>query len=265
MELKGRTVLLTGASGGIGRPAALRLAAAGARVALFARSEAPLAALAAEVAAAGGEALAVSGDVTRAEDCARAVAATTARFGALDALVNNAGIGYLRGLTEATDAEIGRMVDVNLLGTVRMTRAALPALLGRPGAAIVNIGSMAGRVAPVHYGYYSATKFAISGLTESWRRELGPRGVRVTLLLPAAVETPFLDRAGRERALGSGPAGTILRPERVAAALVQALRQNPPDLYVPSWNRAFAWVNLMFPGISDRVMNALFRYPDRER
>jgi len=234
-------------------------------VALFARTEAPIHALAAEVAAAGGEALAISGDVTRPDDCARAVAAATDRFGALDALVNNAGVGYLRGLAEATEEEIGRMVDVNLLGTIRMTRAALPALLGRPGAAIVNIGSMAGRVAPVHYGYYSATKFAISGLTESWRRELGPRGIRVTLLLPAAVETPFVDRAGRARALGTGPAGTMLRPEQVADALVGALRRNPPDRYVPSWNRAFAWVNLIFPGISDRVMNALFRYPDRER
>lgn len=265
MELKGRTVLLTGASGGIGRPSALRVAAAGARVVLFARTEAPLAALAAEVAAAGGEALAIPGDVSRPEDCERAVSEATRRFGGVDALVNNAGIGYLRGLTEATEAEITRMVDVNLLGTVRMTRAALPALLQRPGAAIVNIGSMAGRVAPVHYAYYSATKFALSGLTESWRRELGPRGVRVTLLLPAAVETPFVDRAGRSRALGKGPAGTILRPDQVASALLQALRRHPPDLYVPGSNRAFAWVNLIFPGISDRVMNALFRYPGKER
>jgi uncharacterized protein len=265
VELRGRTVLLTGASGGIGRAAALRLAAAGARVALFARTEAPLSALAAEIAAAGGEALAIAGDVSRSEDCSRAVAETTGRFGGLDALVNNAGIGYLRGLTEATDEEIGRMVEVNLLGTIRMTRAALPALLGRPGAALVNIGSMAGRVAPVYYGYYSATKFAISGLTESWRRELGPRGVRVTLLLPAAVETPFLERANRARALGTGPSGTLLRPEQVADALLRALRRNPPDLYVPFWNRSFAWVDVIFPGISDRVMNALFRYPGRER
>lgn len=265
MELRGRSVLLTGASGGIGRAAALRLAAAGARVALFARTEAPLTVLAAEIAGSGGTALAIPGDVTRSEDCARAVAETVGRFGGLDALVNNAGIGYLRGLTEATDEEIGRMVDVNLLGTIRMTRAALPALLGRPGAAIVNIGSMAGRIAPVHYAYYSATKFAISGLTESWRRELGPRGIRVTLLLPAAVETPFLERAGRARALGRGPAGILLRPEQVADALLHALRRHPADLYVPSWNRLFAMVGVLFPGISDRVMNALFRYPGRER
>lgn len=265
MELKGRTVLLTGASGGIGRFAALRLAAAGAHLSLVARTEAPLAALAAEVTAAGGEALPLSADVTRPEDCARAVQETMRRFGGLDALVNNAGVGYLRTLDEASDEEIDRMVEVNLLGTVRMTRAALPALLGRSGSAIVNVGSMAGRVAPVHYGYYSATKFAISGLTESWRRELGPRGVRVTLLLPAAVDTTFVDRAGRARALGAGPAGVLLRPERVGEAVVTALRRHPPDLYVPAWNRPFAWLDLVFPGISDRVLNALFRYPRQER
>jgi len=264
VELNGRTILLTGASGGIGRLAALRLAAAGARVVLFARTEAPLVALSAEITAAGGASAAVVGDVTKREDCARAVAEATHRFGGLDALVNNAGIGYLRAVDEATDDEIARMVQVNYLGAVWMTRAALPALLVRPGSAIVNVASMAGRVAPVHYGYYSATKFALAGLTENWRRELGPRGIHVTLLLPAAVETPFVDRAGRARALGSGPAGVMLRPEQVADAILRALRHHPPDLYVPARNRFLGWVNLIFPGISDRVMNALFRYPSRK-
>lgn len=265
MELTGRTVLLTGASGGIGRAAALRLAAAGARLSLVARTEAPLAALAAELGASGADALAVAADITRPEDCARAVSETVRRFGGLDALVNNAGIGFLRAVDEATDVEIAQMMELNLLGTIRMTRAALPPLLAGRGSAIVNVASMAGRVSPVRYGYYSATKFGLAGLTESWRRELGPRGVRVTLLLPAAVETPFLDRAGRSRALGSGAAGVKLQPDQVARAIVTALRRHPADLYVPGWNRVFAWLNLVLPGISDRVLNALFRYPERER
>jgi uncharacterized protein len=265
LELNGRTVLLTGATGGIGRPAALRLSAAGARVVLVARSAEPLRALAAEIAAAGGQAHAVSCDVARAEDCARAVEEGVRRFGGLDALVNNAGVGYMRALREATEEEIGRQLDVNYLGTVRMTRAALPALLQRRGAAIVNVSSLAGRIAPPYSGYYSATKFALAGLTESWRRELGPRGIRVTLLLPAAVETPFLERAGRSRAVGTGPAGVVLRPEQVAAAILSALRRNPADIYVPFWNRGLAWLNLVLPGISDRLVNAFFRYPGKER
>jgi len=265
VNLEGRVVLLTGASGGIGRVVALRLGQEGAKVALVARNEEPLAALASEVAQTRGEGLAIPGDVTRAEDCARAVAETQRRFGGLDILINNAGIGYLRSLSEATDEEIARMVEVNLLGPIRMTRAALPALLGRPGATILNVSSMAGRIAPVNYSYYSATKFGLAGLTESWRRELGPRGVRVTLFLPAAVETPFVDRAGRSRALGKGPAGVMLRPEQVAGGILSALRRRPPDQYVPFWNRFFAWSNIVLPGISDRILNALFRYPGRKQ
>jgi short-subunit dehydrogenase len=261
VELRGRAVLVTGASGGIGRAAALRLAEAGARVGLMARSEPVIRLLAEEIAAAGGQAAAIQGDVRSAEDGVRAVSEMERRFGGLDALVNNAGIGYLRGADEATDAEIEEMVETNLLGAIRMTRAALPRLLERPGRALVNVASFAGKVAPPYYSYYSATKFALVGLTEAWRRELGPRGLRVTLVLPAATETAFLDRAGRERALGMGPAGTILRPEQVAAGIERALRRHPPELYLPGRNRAIGIVNSAFPALSDRIVNALFRYP----
>ena len=261
MELRGRSVLLTGATGGIGRATALRLARAGARLTLVARTEEPLRALAGEISAAGGEAVAVAADVTVAADGERAVAAAVQRFQALDALVNNAGVGYLRAIDEATEAEIEEMVRLNLLGLIRMTRAALPSLLSRPGSALVNVSSYAGKVGAPNYSYYGATKFAVVGLTEGWRREVAARGLKVTLLLPAAVETPFLDRAGRSRALGAGPAGTLLQPEAVARGIERALRRHPPELYLPGRNRALGIVNSAFPALSDRIVNALFRYP----
>jgi len=260
VELRGRSVLLTGATGGIGRAAALRLARAGARLALVARSEEPLRALASEVSAAGGEAIAVPADVTVPADCTRAVSEAVSRFQGLDALVNNAGVGYLRAIDEATEAEIEEMVRLNLLGLIRMTRAALPSLLARPGSALVNVASYAGKVGAPNYSYYGATKFAVVGLTESWRRELGERGIRVTLVLPAAVETPFLDRAGRDRALGAGPAGTLLRPEDAARGIERALRRHPPEIYLPGRNHALAVFNTMMPGLSDRIVASLFRY-----
>lgn len=261
MELRGRAVLVTGASEGIGRATSLRLARAGAKLGLMARGESGLRALSQEIAALGGEALAIPGDVSVAADGARAVSEMERRFGGLDALVNNAGLGFLRGAEEATDAEIETMIAVNLLGLIRMTRAALPELLGRPGSALVNIASTAGRIGAPYYSYYTATKFAVVGLTESWRRELGPRGLRVTLVLPAAVETPFLDKAGRARALGAGPAGTVLRPEQVAAGIERALRRHPAEIYIPGRNRALAILNTSLPALSDRIVNALFRYP----
>lgn len=263
MELRGRSIVLTGASGGIGRPTALLLAREGARVALVARREGPLRDLAAEVSGAGGEAVAIAADLRRPEECRRVVAEATARFRGLDALVNNAGVMHLREAEEATDAEIEEMVDVNLLAPARLARAALPALATRPGGAIVNVGSFAGRIAAPRYGYYSATKFALAGLTEGWRRELPARGIRVTLVIPAAVRTPLLARGGPERALGAGPAGVVLEPEKVAAAIVRALRRHPADVYLPFWNRWLSWLNAMAPRFSDRVVTALYRYPGR--
>ena len=263
MELKGRAVLLTGASGGIGRAAALRLARVGARVALFARREKPLRDLAAALVSAGGEAIAIPGDVRVPADAARAVAETTSRFGGLDALVNIAGLAYLRGVGEATDAEIQEQLDTNLLGACRMTRAALPALEARKGSAIVNVASFAGKVGAPYYSYYNASKFGLIGLSEGWRRELKPLGIRVSLVIPAAVETPFLDRAGRARALGRGPAGVVLEPDTVARGILVSLRRHPAELYLPSWNRWLGVLNSTFPALSDRIVTALFRYPPR--
>ena len=256
-------MLLTGASGGIGRATVLRLAGGGARLALFARREEPLRSLAKEVESAGGCAHVITGDVRRSADASRAVTETTERFGGLDALVNCAGVGYLREVAEATDEEILEQIDVNLTGVCRMTRAALPALRVRQGSAIVNVASFAGRVGAPYYSYYSASKFGLVGLTEAWRRELRPLGIRVTLVVPAAVETPFLDRVGRKRALGVGPAGTVLKPERVARGVERALRRHPAELYLPWSNHWLAVLNVAAPALSDRIVSALFRYPGR--
>ena len=260
MRLDGRAVLLTGASGGIGRATALRLAGRGVRLALMARNEAPLRALAEEITKSGGQAIAIPGDVRLSADATRVVAETTARFGGLDALVNGAGLGHLKAIDESSDAEIQEQVDVNLMGVIWMTRAALPALLARAGSAIVNVGSYAGRVAAPYYSYYAASKFAVAGLTEAWRRELRIRGLRVTLLVPAATETPWLDKAGRTRAIGIGPAGTILRPETVARAVERALRSHPAEIYLPLRNHGLAVFNLAFPALGDRIVTSLFRY-----
>ncbi|HEU4334334.1 MAG TPA: SDR family NAD(P)-dependent oxidoreductase [Candidatus Eisenbacteria bacterium] len=260
MILRGAVVLLTGASGGIGRPTAALLGAAGARVVLFGRREDRLRHAAEETARAGGEALVVAGDVRRPEDAARAVREAVARFGRLDALVNLAGLAHFRLLEEATEEEIREQTEVNLLGTVWMTRAALPALLAARGA-VVNVASMAGRIGIPYYSAYAATKFGVVGMTEAWRRELAGRGVRVSLVLPAAVETEFLDKAGRDRALGRGPAGIVLDPGTVARAIVRALERHPADVYLPRTNRLFALLDAAFPGISDRILRRLLRYP----
>ncbi len=259
-KIKGRVVLLTGASGGIGRAAASLLAREGARLVLHGRREEPLGDLASQIAGLGGEAIAVPGDVRSSADAERAVAAAVTRFGALDTLVNNAGVGVLRPLERLPDSEITDMLETNLAGAARMTRAALPQLLERCGV-IVNVASMAGRVGVAAYAVYGASKFGLIGLSESLRRELGPRGVRVVTLIPAAVEGEFLERLGRRLALGRGPAGVVLTPEQVARGIANGIRRPRPEIYLPWWNRWFAALDVAFPGLSDRVMRGLYGSP----
>jgi NAD(P)-dependent dehydrogenase (short-subunit alcohol dehydrogenase family) len=264
VELSGRSILLTGASGGIGRATAELLAREGAQVTLVARREEPLLSLRSTLESRGAAVLTVAADVRRVEDGERAVAEAVRRFGGLDAVVNNAGIGYLASLDEASDPLVADLLETNVLGTIRMTRAALPALReSRRDPVIVNVASFAGKVGVPYYSFYNASKFAMVGLTEAWRRELGPKGIRVALVLPAAVETEFLARLDRGRALGWGPAGTVLKPEEVARAIVGALRRPRPEIYVPRRNRWIGLLNVMTPGLADRIVNRLFRYPAR--
>ena len=264
MELSGRSILLTGASGGIGRITAELLARKGAKVVLFARQAAPLESLRSQIESQGGQALAVAGDVRSAADAARAVAEAVRRFGGLDGVVNNAGISLLDSVREAVDERVAEMFEVNVLGTIRITRAALPALESRrSGSVIVNVSSFAGKVGVPYYSFYNATKFALVGLTEAWRRELGPRGIRVALLIPAAVETELLAKLDRRRALGLGPAGTVLKPEEVARAIVGALERPRPEIFVPRRNRWLALLNVLSPRLADKIVNRLFRYPGK--
>jgi len=264
VELSGRSILLTGASGGIGRATAELLAREGAKVTLVARRVEPLESLRSALEAKGGSILTVAADVRRAADGERAVAEAVRRFGGLDAVINNAGIGYLASLDEASDSIVADLLETNVLGTIRMTKAAFPALqASRSGPVIVNVGSFAGKVGVPYYSFYNASKFALVGLTEAWRRELGPKGIRVALVLPAAVETEFLARLDRSRALGWGPAGTVLSPEEVARAIVGALRRPRPEIYVPRRNRWIGLLNVATPSLADRIVNRLFRYPGR--
>jgi short-subunit dehydrogenase len=258
--LKGRVVLLTGASGGIGRATASLLAREGVRLALHGRREEPLRDLVSEIAGLGGEALAVPGDVRSEVDAGRAVAATVARFGAVDALVNNAGIGVLRPFDRLLDSEITGMWETNVLGAARMARAALPRLAERRGI-LLNVASLAGRIGAPCYSGYAASKYGLIGLGEVLRRELRPRGVRVVTLMPAAVAGKFLDDLDRALALGRGPAGVVLTPEQVARGIADGLRRPRPEIYLPRWHRFFATVDVAFPGLMDRAMRVL--YPPR--
>ncbi len=193
--LTGTVAVITGASSGIGRATARVLAERGASVALIARRQDRLEALAAQIQSAGGTAYVVPADITDRIQAETAVKAVVDHFGRVDILVNNAGLMLLGPIVGANSHEWERMIAVNQNGLLYMTSAALPHLLAaakdgaRLVADIVNISSIAGRVAWANYGVYNMTKFGVNGFTESLRQEVTKRHVRVGVIEPGGVDT----------------------------------------------------------------------------
>lgn len=194
-RLDGTVALVTGASSGIGQATAVALAAEGAAVAVAARRRDRLEELARTIEGAGGRALVVEADVTSQEQAAGAVERTVAELGRLDTLVNNAGVMLLGPVEDAPVQEWDRMVALNVQGLLYTAHAALPHLLAaadqdpRRVADLINISSVAGRVARVGSGVYNLTKFGVTALSESMRQEFASRHLRVSVVEPGAVAT----------------------------------------------------------------------------
>jgi NADP-dependent 3-hydroxy acid dehydrogenase YdfG len=198
--LNGRAALVTGASSGFGEATALALAEAGAKVALAARRRDRLDALADRIAQAGGEALVIEADLSEEAQAIEAVRQTEARFGRLDILINNAGVMYLEPVAEADLGRWRHMFELNVLGLIAASQAALPGMKARHTGHIVNISSTAGRVANANAAGYSGTKFAVVGFSESLRKEVCRDNIRVTVIEPGVAATELRDHVAHEGA-----------------------------------------------------------------
>jgi ketoreductase len=227
-RLAGRVALVTGASRGIGEAISRRFGADGARVALAARDEEACARIAREIEREGGEAIALVCDVTDARSVARAVSATAAKWGRIDVLVNNAGVGGPTPLSERDDSRWDAIIATNLTAVFRVTREVLPHL--SDGGRVLNMSSVLGRFGVAGHGAYAATKHGVIGLTRSFALELAPRQITVNAICPGWVETD-MGRAGwsrvaehhgggeaegREMAAKMAPLGRVIEPEEVA-------------------------------------------------
>lgn len=241
MALRGKSIIIAGASGAIGSATARSLAAAGADLALAALPDGTLGTLVDEVRSRGIRAIAVATDITVRVEIDRLVATTLATFGRIDALANIAGVGSSPSLCDSTDEEIERVISVNLLGAARLMHAVLPAMKAQRGGAIVNVGSVAGEAGVM--GIYSASKFGLRGLTDSVRREVRSSHISVSLIEPGFVRSPM------NPAMSSRLPG----PEIVASAIVDALERPRRARIVPGSYAVPVFLARAFPGLFDLV------------
>ena len=227
--LAGRVALVSGASSGIGEATARALAMAGAHVALAARRRERLDALAQELAKSGAQVLVIAADLAQEAENRRIVAETEARFGRLDILVNNAGVMLLAPVDAANPADWRRMLELNVLGLMVSTQAALPGMRARGGGHVVNISSTAGRLPNANISGYSASKFGVFAFSESLRKEVYKDGIRVSVIEPGVVATELRDHiphAPTQKALNAwADSMRQLQPEDIANAVMYCVTQ----------------------------------------
>ncbi|HVI44725.1 MAG TPA: 3-ketoacyl-ACP reductase [Chitinophaga sp.] len=219
-SLKGKKVLVTGGGKGIGRAVALALE--GADIALIGRSEESLKAVAGEVNKTGVKAAYAVADVASMKEVDTAVAQLTKELGAIDILINNAGIAAFGGFLELTPAQWEQIIQVNLLGVYYVTRAVIPGMIERKSGDIVNISSTAGQRGAPLTSAYSASKFGLLGLTESLMLEMRKHNIRVSALTPSTIATDM----ARDLNLTDGNPEKVLQPEDLAEFIVAQLKLN---------------------------------------
>lgn len=266
-SLHGQVVIITGASAGIGEATARRLMRGGAKVVITARRQDRLDVLARELDPAGANVLAVAGDITSDTDRRKLVAAALAKFGRIDALVNNAGYGT-RGPVEMVPVDLIRKnYETNIFSLIALTQLVLPHLRAQRSGCIVNIGSVAGKIARPLSSIYDSTKHALEALTDGLRGELKPFGVNVTLIRPGFILTEFVEAANAvsaEVAANPGPYAPFYKgygentksmrrlaggPDDIAQLVEKALtRHHPAPRYSgPAHAKVFLFLEWLLP------------------
>jgi short-subunit dehydrogenase len=252
MKIVGSRILLTGATGGIGRALALELARRGARLALAGRDATRLARLASEVSSPGATAATLALDLTRPGSHSELVRRSLESLGGIDVLINNAGRSHFAAFADEDEAAVRDLIATNLTAPLLLARAVLPHLLQRRSGCIVNIGSVFGAIGYPCFAAYSATKFALRGFSEALRRELADSGVRVLHVAPRATATAMNGPAVRALMAETGTA--VDTPEKVAVAIADALAGERGEVTLGGPERFFSRLNGLLPRLVDGAL-----------
>lgn len=233
-NISGKVVVVTGGSSGMGEATARYLAALGAKLVIGARRVDRIEAIAADIKAAGGTAIAVSADVTKRDDVQALVDAAVHTYGRIDVLINNAGVMPLSPIEQRKFDEWDQMIDVNLRGVLHGIAAALPYMKEQKSGHIINTASVAGHKVFAASAVYSATKFAVRALSEGLRQEVKPYNIRTTIISPGAVLTELLDHISDKdvQAANRDYVGQVGIPADSYARLVAFVMSQPEDMDV---------------------------------
>lgn len=257
-DFKGKTVVITGAAGGMGAAFARRFGQAGARLGLLDLKADSVEALSTDLVGMGIESLGIACDVTRAEECQAAITSVVQRFGGIDVLINNAGITHRSAFRETKLEVFQRIMEVNFFGSLYCAKAALDSLIERKGL-IIAVSSVAGFSPLYGRSGYAASKHALHGLFDSLRSELRNAGVDVMIVCPGftatGISTSALDGDGQITQHPQSTFGRISKPEEVADAVFRAASSGKKRLVVLSAvGRLTRIVHKMFPGLYERLM-----------
>jgi short-subunit dehydrogenase len=253
-SLKGKIVLITGASSGFGADAARLFAREGTIVILAARRMERLQELAAEIRAQGGEALALQVDITNHVDIQNMVKSVIENYQRIDILFNNAGFGRLDWLENLDPArDIHAQIAVNLTGLIEVTHAVLPYMIAQRSGHIINMSSVAGWIGTPFYTIYAATKFGVRGFTDALRCEVDILGIKVTGIYPGPAATEFSQHTGNSilKSTFKAPARSRMTSEYVAREVVRVAKHPCRTVIIPKWFHLIFWIDSVAPGLID--------------
>lgn len=250
-----KSVVVTGASSGIGHDVALAFGEQGAKVALMARRRVHLEELANKINRVGGQALALDCDVTDRARVFWCIDQVREAFGTVDILINSAGLLVTDTVEEMRPEDLERMMAINLFGAVNAMQAVLPVMKAAKSGNIVNISSLAGRRGISPLGGYSATKFALVGLTEALRVELFSSGVKVSLVMPGVIDTPMARNALKKDSLKGMPAMMAMPARWVTWAVLAAAAFGLTEVDVPPGAAVAEKLASLFPGVTDALIS----------